>query len=77
MTFYTYDPKTKVLNGNIESTTQPENSTNVIPANDLTNPTWNGTEWINGALTPTPQQFFNANVLLQLALLQSKNGGVK
>lgn len=77
MIFYSYDPKTKVLNGNIESATQPANSTNSIPRNDLTNPTWNGAEWINGALTPTPQQILNANVLLQLATLQSKIGSVK
>lgn len=77
MIFYSYNPKTKVLNGNIESTTQPENSTSSIPGNDLTNPTWNGAEWINGALTPTPQQLFNANVLLQLAKLQSNSESVK
>ena len=55
----------------MEAAEQPENSTDADPG-DLTNPIWDGNQWITGKsevpeIMPTSQEQLNATLLAQIA----------
>lgn len=70
--WYLFDKSTGAYEFNyLEAAEQPDNSTDVDPG-DLTNPIWDGSQWVAGQSEvpeeqPTQQEQLNASVLAQIA----------